>query len=93
MLITAIGDANEVSVREVAELLASKFDLAVESLVLHRVGPVAFLVFMEDEESASNLTKINDSSADNGVIRLHCRHWSRFINASSSVLPHWWTST
>lgn len=87
MLITAVGAVGEVLVVEVVELLASKFDLAADSLVLRRVGPVEFLVFMADEESASNLANNNDSPADNGVIRLHCRRWSRFINASSSKLP------
>lgn len=40
------------SLRKVAEVLATKFDLVADSLLHRRVGPVKFMVFMEDEVSA-----------------------------------------
>lgn len=88
VLVTAISEVDSVSIQEVAGLLASKFDLAADSLVLRRVGPLEFLVFMADEESAINLANSNNSPADNGSIRLHCRRWSRFVHATGTALPH-----
>lgn len=78
VIITAIGAAAVVPMGDVANLLAAKSDLVAESLVLRRSGLVEFLVFMADEESAINLAKSNDSPADNGSIRLHCRRWTHF---------------
>lgn len=88
VLITAISEAAMVPLGEVAVLLASKFGLAADSLILRRVGPVEFMVFMADEESAANLANSNNNPADNGLIRLHCRRWSRFAHATGTVLPH-----
>lgn len=87
MLITCIGDAASVSLREVSELLAYKFDLVAESMVLHRVGPVEFLVFMEDEDSVIKVANSNNRPTDNASIRLHYRQWSCSVHVTDAVLP------
>lgn len=70
VLVMPIGEA--ASLREVAKLLAFKFDLVVDSLIFRHVGPVEFMVLMEDEESTINLASNNNTPMDNGSIWLHC---------------------
>lgn len=87
VVITAVGDCSWVATEDVADMLSAKFDLVPALLDIRRSGPIEFLVYMADEESAINLSNNNNQPAGNGVVRLHCRRWTRHLHAAGGVLP------
>lgn len=87
VVVTAVGDFSWVSIEDVANMLAAKFDLVPGVLDIRCSGLIEFLVFMADEESVINLSNSNNELTGNGVVRLHCRWWTSHPHASGGALP------
>lgn len=85
LLVTVIGDSLVGLDARVRELIASQFQLALESLSLFRSGPASFILALPDEDTATRVYNAGRPIIGQDF-RLLAMRWSRFMHSSASSL-------
>ncbi|GJN37088.1 hypothetical protein PR202_gb26010 [Eleusine coracana subsp. coracana] len=86
VFVTVYGDHPNISIEDLKQTIASRFDLFVDTLVLHRAGIDLYILFVDDEATAVRLESAGPPQGS-GVVRIHCHRWTRQAIASGAALP------
>ncbi|KAK3153467.1 hypothetical protein QOZ80_2BG0173580 [Eleusine coracana subsp. coracana] len=83
---TVYGDYPNLSIADLKQTIASRFDLSVDTLVLRHAGNDLYILFVDDEATAVRLESAGPPHGS-GVVRIHYRCWTRQAIASGAALP------